>query len=362
MKYLLRKLCIILSVIFTLPLFIFNLGCDQNPDELYYSKTMLCFGSPVSIVTKGQISDQLFNEIVTTINQLDSEFSVKNGTFTWAFNNASANQIISLSENGKILLDACLKAYEYTDQKFNPAIYPLVKLWGFSPDFVGQFIPPQTQLINDLLTDGCLDFNNVIISQQGAYKTNDNTQLDFGGILKGFATDYIADTLYANGFTSGYVSIGSSSIKILSSSVLAIRHPLKTGHIVEVNCKDTPRLSVSTSGSYEKTNTYNGVTYSHIIDGETGMPKQNNGILSATITGISGIYNDPLTTALCLLDYNPNEENGSLIDFVNKILNDYPNAKFYIIYNDGEHKQIITNEKESEDFTLLDKDYAVIKI
>lgn len=359
-----KKICIILSVIFTLPLITFSWGCEQNaPDDLYYSKSMLYFGSPISIVTKGEIPSEIFNQIATTVNALDKEFSVKSGTFTTAFNNADKNQPIPLSPSGKRILEACFETYNYTSKKFNPAIFPLVKLWGFTPDFSGQFIPPSLESINQILASNQTEFFNVYIEGQYAYKTNANTQLDFGGILKGFATEYIADTLYDNGFTSGYVSIGSSSIKILNSKTLAIRHPIKSGkHILEINCKDTPNLSVSTSGTYEKTHTHNGVTYSHIIDGVSGLPTNNSGVISATITGISGLYSDPFTTALILSDYSPKLKSGELIDFCNKIIIDYPNAKFYIVFNDGEHKQIITNEKESDKLTLLDSDYSIVEI
>ena len=45
-----------------------------------------------------------------------------------------------------------------------------------------------------------------------------------------------------------------------------------------------------------------------------------------------------------------------------KIISDYKTAKIFIVFNDGKNKQILTNQKQGEQFTLLDNEYSVVKI
>ena len=47
----------------------------------------------------------------------------------------------------------------------------------------------------------------------------DGAMIDLGGILKGFAADGVGKMLIDNKYTSGYVSIGTSSLYILSVAV-----------------------------------------------------------------------------------------------------------------------------------------------
>ena len=140
-------------------------------------------------------------------------------------------------------------------------------------------------------------------------------------------------------------------------------HPRKDGNIIKITEKLTD-LSVSTSGDYERTYFYNGTTYSHIIDPSSGRPADTH-IASATVITENGLKADALSTALCLFSHDPkNSDNSELIDFIKNTLktSDFKNSAFYVVYDDNNYKQIITNKKQGENFTLSDNDYQVVYV
>ena len=47
---------------------------------------------------------------------------------------------------------------------------------------------------------------------------------------------------------------------------------------------------------------------------------------------------------------------------MNKILLSYPKTKIFVVYSDGDNKEILTNQKQGENFTLLDTDYKIVNI
>ncbi len=356
MRTIKRCIALFMAVISTIYLF----GCSKTS-----TTDFTCFNTGIHVeVTGKSLNDELQLKIKDTLYSLEEKFSVKDGSFTKNLNDSATGTLINLDTETKQILLSVKNLYEFTDKKFNPAVYPLVKLWQFSPNFpVENFTLPNNEDITALTNDQYLNLNNLVIdeSNMAVTKTSD-LELDFGGILKGYATEKVYKILSDAGYEKGYVNIGGSSLKILSANTLAIRHPENvTDNVIRVDTKNQADFSVSTSGTYERFYTLDGKKYSHIIDPFIGKPTDNN-ILSATVVGTNGAFGDAVTTALCLLNFNKNDvQNCSLTSFMNKILSRFPNASIFVVYNDGDNKFIITN-KESETFTLLDDTYSVIKI
>ena len=150
----------------------------------------------------------------------------------------------------------------------------------------------------------------------------------------------------------------------MQTESLTIRHPRPTDDltgIIKVDFGGDKNLGVSTSGDYERCYTHQGKTYSHLIDGKSGYPAET-GVTSATVIGTDGAFSDAITTALCLCSHTENQTDSELISLVKKIIQEYPTAAVFVVFNSGDGKEIITNKTQDEDFTLLDKDYSVVKI
>lgn len=316
------------------------------------------------------LSDDADAKIRTLLEGLNEEFSAnederaeKEETSTVCkINSMAAGENTEISERFKSIAVSCGEMREFTDGKFDPSVYPLTLLWKFvAPKYpVPDFAVPTDEEIT--ATKALVGYDKFSFSDV-ATKTTDGAKLDFGGALKGYAADKIAEILKADGVTEGYVNVGGSSLYIISTNTLSVMHPRDDGNIIEVKLKEK-NLSVSTSGDYQKTYSLNGKTYSHIIDPDTGYPQQT-GVASATVIGNDGLKLDALSTAMCLFKHDFDlPENGELYKFIQKILSaeDFKNASIFAVCVNGENKQILTNKKQGEDFTLLDRNYTVINV
>lgn len=353
-KKLFIKICAVFAV-----MFVFLSACSSG-NELHFT----AFNStPVIVQSRNKpISDAVKTRIENLLDELNAEFSatVKNST-VYKINSAAKDERIAISERFKEITAVLTEMCDFTEGKFDVSVYPLTLLWQFAPSFpVARFTVPTADEINAALNVCGLD---KFIFDDYAVKNTDGAKIDFGGALKGYAADEIAKILVEDGINSGYVNVGGSSLNILSVDNLSIVHPRKNGNILSVKIKEKD-MSVSTSGDYEKTYTSNGKTYSHIINPANGYPI-SGGASSATVIGKNGLKLDALSTAICVCSHDFDDpENSELYKFIQKILSseDFKNAQVFAVCISGDNKQILTNKKQGEDFTLLDNDYTVITV
>ena len=161
--------------------------------------------------------------------------------------------------------------------------------------------------------------------------------LDLGGIAKGLAAARAAEILRLHKIGEGYVSVGRSSLYILTPQGMdvAATDPLKpeTQYICFKKC----RGSVATSGSYENRYRSGGIEYSHIIDGKTGMPIPY-GALTASVIGGDAATADALATDLCAMESKDALELMASPDF----------PKAALLRDNGGTVKLYTNMEEAE--------------
>ena len=358
MKIGFKIFCLNLCSVFIAFVLLFSAcGAGEQREFTAFNKTA------VTVQSRNKaLSDAATEKISALLSDLNSEFSATlSGSTVFKINAAAAGEKTEISERFFCVAATCEKMRDFTDGKFDPSVYPLTLLWQFAPNYpVPLFAVPTDEDIS--ATKVLVGYDKFSFSD-GAVKTTDNAKLDFGGALKGYAADKIAEIMKEDGVNNGYVSVGGSSIYVISTDTLSILHPRLDGNILKIKLKEKD-LSVSTSGDYQKTYSKDGKVYSHIIDPATGYP-QDTGVASATVIGNDGLKLDALTTAMCLYEHNFSApENGALYKFIQKVLSteDFKNAQIFAVCVSGENKQILTNKKQGEDFTLLDKDYTVINV
>ena len=343
---------------------VFCFGCNNNTNYI----SARYFNTDVYVQVNGDtLSNDTKSQITSFLSGLEKEFALTDSNSAISRFNKSTTTSVNLSDDGVIILEKAIACYNAFDKKFNPALYPLSVLWQFSPNYpVENFTPPSIEELNSI-SPLALDFDNVLLdkTQKTLSKLNDSVKIDLGGIAKGYASQKVGEMLKEKGYTSGYVSVGSSSLYILKADSLGIRHPQdKSKLALNVITKNLSDFSVSTSGGYERFYEFDGKNYGHIIDGSTLAPADTN-VVSATVILKDGCVSDALSTALCLYSHNPlNPEKSQLVAFIRSLLSkaEYSNAEFYVLFNDGEYKQLITNKNQGENFTLTDINYQVVNV
>lgn len=355
-----KKFYRILSTIICISFCALSLCCSQ-PKVM----TFTAFNSPVRIEARNKgLTTQVQNQITQIFQDLETTFDNDNLlSDTYKINNAKVGEKITLSQSTIEVLTLSKDLYQFTDKKFNPASLPLSRLWKFENYPVLNFTPPTSLEINTLLGNAT-DFDGISLLNQECSKSLE-IELDFGGIVKGFAVDKSLEILRSNGYTQGYINVGSSSLAILHVDSLGVRHPRATEQtptLLSVDLSSKQFVTISTSGDYERYYEYQGQRYCHIIDSTNGYPV-NTGVQSATIIGCTGAISDALTTALCAYSHTPLDlENSPLVNFMKKIISTYDAYDLFVAFENYGVKQLITNKEQGKDFTLFDTTYQVVKI
>lgn len=255
------------------------------------------------------------------------------------FNALPGGQTMPVSPITAEIMQTAIAAYEETGGLYDPTVYPLVDLWGFSPRFNtnsyrptlpydrayenGKLPLPDDAHIRALLPLVGLD-GIVLEERDGRFYLTKHTpsvlidgvtihaQLDLGGIAKGYACDLVKQLLTDLGYTMGHFVCGDSSMAILSRPDGAYRLNLgkpragsnREPHFAAVTVQNK---TLSTSSDSRHAYTVDGIRYCHIIDPRTGhpinMPKDGvqKGVASISLLGEGAARSDAITTALCLM-------------------------------------------------------------
>ena len=238
------------------------------------------------------------------------------------------------------ILRVAMDAHALSGGLYDPTVFPLVDLWGFSPRFNqnsyapampydrayenGKLPLPDEAHIRALLP--LVGLSGVQLREEnGVFYLKKNTpdvfidgtavhaQLDLGGVAKGYACDRVLALLRERGYTMGHFVCGGSSMALLSRPdgdyALTLRKPrsgqTSASHYATLRAAN---ITLSTSSDTSHSFVRDGVVYCHIIDPRTGYPINmpdssglQRGLACATLLGESAAYGDALTTALCIL-------------------------------------------------------------
>lgn len=258
------------------------------------------FGTYYSIELKGNGAQKKAKEIDALFAELDNFLSTsKESSDISRINSAKAGVPVSVSAYTADILNAAFNMSAETFSAFNPAIFPLVELWKFSPDtFIGiaESVPTATEIASILLL---CSVDNFVLDKQArtVVKNSDDAKLDLGAVGKGYATDLAFGI--ASGLKNIVIDVGRT-IRISGESDVYIASPRESGFAARFTLK---AQSVSTSGDYERFYTVDGVRYHHILD-RSGYPAgigEENPIQSVTVVGESAAVCDMLSTAVIVL-------------------------------------------------------------
>ena len=213
---------------------------------------------------------------------------------------------VEVSEPLARLTQTGLDYYEISEGRFDITVSPLSDLWDFKSETPS--VPPEAEIQNALRkVDGSAV--HVVSEENKTGETvwyldfdREDTMIDLGALVKGYAADVLSAYLKEEGVLSGLINLGGNVYAIGtkeggSAWKIGIQKPFDTDIIDAVEVQDQ---SVVTSGVYERCFESDGVLYHHILDPETGYPVQNN-LWSVSIISDSSLTGDALSTVCMLL-------------------------------------------------------------
>lgn len=209
------------------------------------------------------------------------------------------------------LLKLCKEQQPRLREQVNVAMGSVLRIWhdyreaGLNDPENAQ-LPPMEALI---AASAHTNYDDVILDEQAStvYYADPELKLDLGAVAKGYATEIVAQELFASGFNAfiisagGNVRAGDPPMDGRKGWGVGIQNP-DLAHASDLTdvlyLADT---SVVTSGNYQRYYFVDGKLYHHLIDPDTLMPADHFPSVSV-VTQNSGLA-DLLSTALYLMPY-----------------------------------------------------------
>ncbi|MBC8475689.1 MAG: FAD:protein FMN transferase, partial [Bacteroidetes bacterium] len=300
----------------------------------FFQVTGYAQGTTYSIVYQDSLKRDLSNSIDSLITDYDSYLSTYVDTSLISqFNNSESsptssktswkNDFLYLEIQSDGIFEDCFKAakeiYHATDGAFNPAVYPLVKYWGFLDgkprDDIFQYeIDSILKIVNfsdsmiNLYTDTVSKGDLLFGSTPVIAKLNGSMKIDFNGIAQGHSVDIIGRYLLSLGINNLMVEVGG---EVLCKGVnnkntywqIGVDKPVENSSpgskgfqfVVHVN-----NGAIATSGNYRKFYEKDGIKYAHTINPKTGNPVQHS-LLSVTVAADKCVDADGDATAFMVM-------------------------------------------------------------
>ena len=270
---------------------------------------------------------------------------------TYAINHANGGNV-SISGQVATMLSTAHDIYKKSGGALDLTIYPVIKLWGFDS---GRYYVPTDEEIWPYLALKAFDKMTLTsFPSSGSYAVSfpAGTEISFGAVAKGCASENAIRSMRNVGVTSGIVSLGGN-VQTLGRKPdgslwnVAVQDPNNTASYVGV--LSVGETAVVTSGTYQRFFIQNGKTYHHLINPESGRPN-NNTLKSVTIVCEDGTTADCLSTAMFILG-----QTKSLNYWRQYGTKDNP-FDMVLINND---KEVICTKGLIEKFTLTNNDYTL---
>ncbi len=285
---------------------------------------------------------EIETDIQGILDDLETTFSrTLEGTMLYELNeNKTAevsDEFIEVIEEANVFCNQVDGRYDYSSGK-------LIELWSINnKDYL-----PSSKEVEALLP--AIDCNDVKIDGN-TVTINEDVDLDFGSIVKGYAADLIDEYLTDKGIQSGLLNLGGN-IQTIGSKPdgsdyrIGIQAP-EIENLTSSDCAimDVSDKAVVTSGINQRFFVEDGKIYHHILDANDGYPV-DNGLASVSIITDRGIDADGLSTTAFILGLDEG------MDLINSL--------------DGVEAFFITKDKEiyqsdnAPTLEVIDEDYKLM--
>ena len=260
------------------------IGCNEKPKNLKSSRFLLD-----TIVTLDINCDQkTLEEAFLLCEKYENLLSkTRKNSDVYKLNNA--NDYITVSKDTVKIIKRSVYFSGLSGGLFDITICPVTNLW----DFEGTTLPDRKEI-----EEAIKNVNYERIKTDGEKVFLDGTEIDLGGIAKGYIADKLLSFFKEKNVTDGIINLGGNVIVFGNKEKsVGIAKPFSENEIVaKVKLKNK---SIVTSGTYERFIDIGGKIYHHILDPKTGYSCETD-LNSATVIGDTSLDLDALST-ICIL-------------------------------------------------------------
>ncbi|SHE71402.1 thiamine biosynthesis lipoprotein [Marinitoga hydrogenitolerans DSM 16785] len=273
----------------------------HKPLPKYFEKKDFAMGTWVNVVVAGDkiSSEKLADIAFDEMRRIERKFSKNIKTSVTFKLNKERN--ITADKETLFLIKAAINYADLTGSAFDPTIGSIIRLWGFDDINSEKRVPTQEE-INEELSG--VSYKFIKIDGNKISLLNNKTEVDLGGIAKGYAVDMAIQKIKdLDPNATGYIDAGGD-IGIIGPKFgrfawsIGIRDPDKGPYDIKeiVYLKEG---AIVTSGNYERFFIKDDVRYHHLIDPKTGYPV--NYYKSVTIIADNAMKADAMATAIFIL-------------------------------------------------------------
>lgn len=282
-----------LLLIFCLPLLLLT-GCAASGS----SREFFAMDTVMQATAYGSGADDALQAAEEEIYRLEQLFSCQASEAELARCNRAGQ--LTVSAETAALVQTALDLSEATGGAYDPTLYPLSLAWGFSG---GAYRVPDAEELRSLLAvtgASRVSVNGCRVTLQPS------TQLDLGGIAKGYAAGQLRKLFTEAGVRSAILSLGGNIAAVGtkpdgSDWQVGLQDPENPDTYFGIlSVRDA---CVVTSGGYQRYFEQDGVHYHHILDPKTGCPVES-GLLSVSVVSEDDTLADALSTALFVMGFD----------------------------------------------------------
>lgn len=151
-----------------------NLRQQEQPASL----TLFAMDTIITIEAYDGDGNRAVEESEELIKKLENLWSVTDENSEIYRANHSQGVFVPVSEETKDLIEYALEMADETEGAFNPAVYPIVKAWGFT---TGEYQIPEEKELKELLSH--MDYRKVEL-ENGAVLVPEDMEMDFGAVAR----------------------------------------------------------------------------------------------------------------------------------------------------------------------------------
>lgn len=189
-------------------------------------------------------------------------------------NSGAARDGVRIGRETAVVIAAALEWAESTGGRFDPAVGAMTELW----DVGNRSIPPEIEAVRPLAGRGFWRDVDITVGTGGGTVrfTDPGVRLDLGGIAKGHGVDLAVQHLREQGVTNAIVNVGGDLHAMGGSPDggpwrVGVRSPHDADAIATTML--VTDAAVCTSGDYAQSFEWQGKSFHHLIDPQTGAPR-----------------------------------------------------------------------------------------